>query len=202
VGAEARTIVSRHASLYRRLLVGYPAAFRRDYAEEMTGLFEDLLADARRSGERFAGLRLWIWAITDLITTATHERMEDAMNNHPVVTRILLVAVPVAGLAGLGIVGPALAVSVLALGVALLALRWSSLGSALRVSGRGRWWVAPLVGLALVGASFGVTQLPGRGDYIWGLASLLFLVGAATTIGSVLLWLIAWTRRPTAPSAG
>ena len=118
------------------------------------------------------------------------------MTNHPIITRVLLVAVPVAALAGLFLVGPALAVSALAIGVALLALRWSSLGNALRVSGRGRWWLAPLVGIALIGVSYGVTMLPGRGDLIWGLASLLFLIGAATAVGSVLLSLIGWTRRP------
>jgi hypothetical protein len=164
----------------------------------MLRLFEDLLTDAKRSGEPVAVPRLWIWAISDLLTSSTRQRMEDAMNNHPVITRTLLLAVPVAALAGLAVVGPALAVSALALGVALLALRWRSLGSALSAPRRGRWWFTPLVGLALVGASFGVTHLPGRGDYIWGLASLLFLIGALMALGSILLSLIEIVRRPPA----
>ena len=196
MGAEAGSVVSRHISLYRQLLLLYPAAFRDAYADEMVRLFEDLLADARRPGEPRGVLRLWMSTVIDLVTSATRQRMEDAMNNHPVLTRLLLVAVPTAAFAGLFIVGPAIGLSVLALGIAAVALRWRSLAAALRGPGRREWWITPLVGLALIGAAVGVTQLPGPGDVRWGLASLLFLLGALIAVGSVLRSLFALARRP------
>lgn len=116
------------------------------------------------------------------------------MNNHPVLTRLLIVAVPVAALAGLFTIGPALGVSALALGIAAIALRWRSLGSALRGSGRGEWWLAPLFGLLLMGAAVGVTQLGGPGDLRWGVASLLFVIGGLTIVGSLLRSLYVYLR--------
>ena len=195
--------MSRHISLYRRLLVVYPAAFRHAYADEMVRLFEDLLADARRPGERLGILRLWMSTVIDLLTSATRQRMEDAMNNHPALTRLLLVAIPTATLAGLFVVGPALGLAALALGIVLLALRWRSLATALRSPGRREWWITPLVGLALIGAAVGITALPGPGDLRWGLASLLFVIGALVALGSVLRSLVAIVSRPpTPPFAG
>jgi len=190
VGAEAGGVVSRHISLYRRMLLVYPAAFRDAYADEMVRLFEDLLADAKRPGQRLGVLRLWTLTMVDLLTSARRQRMEGAMNNHPAITRALLVAVPVATVAGLFVIGPALALFALALGIAVLATRWRSLGAALGEPRRGRWWVAPLLGLALVAAGVGITQLPGPGDLRWGLATLLGLIGMVTAVGSVLLSLV------------
>ena len=199
MGTEAGGVVSRHVSVYRRMLLVYPAAFRHAYAEEMVRLFEDLLAEARRPGERPGVLRLWMSSVIDLLTSATHQRMEDAMNNHPALTRLLLVAVPTATLTGLFVVGPALGLAASALGIVLLALRWRTLATALRGPGRSQWWIGPLVGLALIGAAVGITALPGPGDLRWGLASLLFVIGALIALGSVLRSLVAIVSRPPAP---
>ena len=122
------------------------------------------------------------------------------MNNHPVLTRLLIVAVPVGALAGLFAIGPALGLSALALGIAVIALRWRSLGSALRGPGRGEWWLAPLFGLMLMGAAVGVTRLGGPGDLRWGLASLLFVMGTLIAVGSVLRSLVVIVSRPPRPS--
>ena len=191
--------MSRHVSLYRRMLLVYPAAFRDAYADEMVRLFEDLLADAKRPGERLGIPRLLMSTVIDLLTSGTRQRMEDPMNNHPALTRLLLVAVPTATLGVLFLVGPALGLAALALGIALLALRWRSLASALRGRGRREWWTAPLVGLALIGAAVGITALPGPGDLRWGLASLLFVIGALVALGSVLHSLVAIVSRPPVP---
>ena len=123
------------------------------------------------------------------------------MNNHPALTRLLLVAVPTATLAGLFVIGPALGLAALALGIAMLALRWRSLAPALRGPGRREWWIAPLVGLALIAAAAGITALPGPGDLRWGLASLVFVIGTLIAVGSVLRSLVAVVSGPPAPSA-
>jgi hypothetical protein len=172
----------------------YPGAFRQSYGDELLRLFEDLLQDAREPGSRLGVLRLWTYIVVDLLTSVVNQRMEDPMNNHPVLTRLLILAVPVAALGALFAVGPAFGVSALALGMAAIALRWRSLGSALRGPGGGAWWLAPLFGLALMGAAAGVTHLPGRGDYIWALASLLFVIGGLTLVGSLLRSLYVYLR--------
>jgi phosphoribosylaminoimidazole-succinocarboxamide synthase len=87
------------------MLIAYPAAFRDDYADELAGLFEDLLADARRSGRPLSVLRFWLSVFLDLLTSATRERMEDAMNNHPIRSRMtspVLLETPLANLADRG----------------------------------------------------------------------------------------------------
>jgi hypothetical protein len=66
--------VNRHASVYRRLLVVYPAAFREAYADEMTRLFVEQMEDARASQRPFATSFLWATAILDLAMTAPGER--------------------------------------------------------------------------------------------------------------------------------
>ena len=181
--------MSRHLSLYRRILLVYPAAFRDSYRDEMVRLFEDLLADAKRPEERLGVLRLWIFTVVDLLNSATRQRMEDAMNNHPALTRLLLVAVPVATVAGLWTIGPPLALFALALGIALLAGRWRSLGPAL--FGPRRWWVAPILGLALMAMGVGIIALPiGSESVRWALASFIGLIGMVTAIGSALLALV------------
>ena len=194
--------MSRHISVYRRMLLVYPTAFRDAYGEEMVRLFEDLLADARRPRQRLGVLRLWLITLVDLLASATRQRMENTMNNHPALTRAILVAVPVGALASLFFIGVAAGLFALALGMAVLAAHWGSLGAALGEPRRRRWWVAPLLGLALVAAGVGVTQLPaGSEDVRWGLGSLMGFSGVLTALWSVLLSVISIVRRPPAPSA-
>jgi len=123
------------------------------------------------------------------------------MNNHPAITRLLLVAVPTAALAGLFFVGYAVGLFALALGIALVAARWRSLGPALFGPQRRPWWIVPAFGIALIAAAVGITQLPGPGDVVWGLATLVGVIGSVTALGSVLLSLIGIARRPRATSA-
>jgi len=54
------------ASLYRALLVVYPAEFRLEYGSEMAQLFEDRLRSESQ-------LRLWLDSIADIGTTALRE---------------------------------------------------------------------------------------------------------------------------------
>lgn len=50
--------MDNHVALYRRMLLIYPARFRRAYGEAMTQLFADLLADQRQSGQPLGIFRL------------------------------------------------------------------------------------------------------------------------------------------------
>jgi hypothetical protein len=71
--------LSRHARLYRGLLHLYPANFRREYADEMTRLFEDQLRDARLAGGIAAIVRVWAHSTLDVLVTAPvqHIRREE-----------------------------------------------------------------------------------------------------------------------------
>ena len=193
--------MNRHASFYRRLLRVYPATLREEYAEEMSGVFEDLLSDAQESGRRFPALRTWRFVIVDLVASASRERMEDAMNNHPIPTRMLLIGVPVASLAGMAFFGSVIGIPVLAAGLVLLMLGWRAVSASMYGPSPRPWWLTPLLGIALFGVGIVFTQLPGPGDLMWGLATLLGLIGLLTALVSVAVSLFAWSRRPAAPSA-
>jgi hypothetical protein len=67
--------VSHHVATYRRLLRAYPAAFRREFGDEMTQLFSEQLADAQASDAAFAVPRLWLATIIDLGLTAPVQRL-------------------------------------------------------------------------------------------------------------------------------
>ena len=123
------------------------------------------------------------------------------MNNHPMLTRMLLIGVPVAALAGMAFMGSVVGIVVLALGLVLLTLGWRAVSASFHGPSPKRWWFTPLLGIALFGVGIGITQLPGPGDLIWGLASLVGLIGVVTALVSVFLSLFALTRRPAAPSA-
>lgn len=71
--------MSRQVCLFRQLLRIYPASFTAEYADEMTRLFAVQLEDARASGHRLAGLRLWVASLADLALTAPghHIRREE-----------------------------------------------------------------------------------------------------------------------------
>jgi hypothetical protein len=127
--------------------------------------------------------------------------MEDAMNNHPILARMLLIGVPVASLAGMALFGSVIGIPVLAVGLILLVLSWRAVSASLYGPSPRPRWFTPLLGIALFGVSIVFTQLPGPGDLMWGLATLLGLIGMVTVLVSVALSLFAWSRRPAAPSA-
>ncbi len=123
------------------------------------------------------------------------------MHNNAVLTRTLLVTIPiaVAGLyfAGLGPV----ALLLLVPGIIVLIARRRSLPNALVGPGGGRWWVWSLVGLVMVGSSVIAGFISGECDELsWILFSLLFFAGAlivAASIVRVLAWKLG---RPSTPS--
>jgi len=69
--------VSRNGRVYRRLLRLYPVQFRREYADEMTRLFDEQVRDARRAGGTGAVMNLWIRAVADLVATALLTRLRE-----------------------------------------------------------------------------------------------------------------------------
>lgn len=71
--------MNRQVAAFRRLLRVYPAAFRAEYADEMTRLFAEQLDDASTSERRSAIARLWVTTLVDLAVTAPghHIRREE-----------------------------------------------------------------------------------------------------------------------------
>ena len=62
------------ARLYGALLVLYPVAFRRRYAEEMRRDFRELMREGLEEGGAKELVRVWAQAHTDLVLTALKER--------------------------------------------------------------------------------------------------------------------------------
>ena len=63
----------RAASLYRALLLCYPAAFRHEYGSQMVLMFTEQLHEARRSGNLLQSAALWSHAAIDVFTIAPKE---------------------------------------------------------------------------------------------------------------------------------
>lgn len=148
--------MSRHARVYRRLLHLYPAAFRHEYADEMTRLFEDQLRDARSAGGVAAIVRLWAQSTVDVVVTAPghHIRREERVprpvgppgveivepqTSSSALPRVLVGLVPVWLQLGIAIAAPAFSdpvfdnppgIAGLPAGVVLLALAmvWTVIG--------------------------------------------------------------------------
>lgn len=60
-------------NLYRMLLLAYPAAFRKEYGDEMAQLFCEQIDDARRTGDPWHPARVWLRATADILTIAPKE---------------------------------------------------------------------------------------------------------------------------------
>lgn len=193
--------MNRHASFYRRLLRVYPTALREEYADEMSGVFEDLLSQAQESSRRFAAVHTWRFVLADLVVSACHERMEDAMSNHAILARTLLIGVPVASLAGMAFFGSAIGSVVLALGLVLLTLGWRAVSASMYGTSLRRWWSTPLLGIALFGVGIVFTIVPGPSNVRWMLATLVGMTGLVTALVSLALSLLSWIRRPATVSA-
>jgi peptide/nickel transport system permease protein len=75
-GLVARRRSDRHAAVYRRLLVAYPWAFRREFGPEMAQVFRTHLDAERRTRGRLGVAACWARAVIDLARSATRERVE------------------------------------------------------------------------------------------------------------------------------
>jgi hypothetical protein len=69
--------MNRHERAFRRLVRLFPAAFREQYEDQMTGLFADQVRDARASGSPFALTRLWAHTLIDLMATAPRQHLRE-----------------------------------------------------------------------------------------------------------------------------
>jgi predicted permease len=63
----------RATAIYRALLRAYPGPFREEYGRQMSLMFAEQLADARRAGARRSEATLWAQAARDLATIAPRE---------------------------------------------------------------------------------------------------------------------------------
>jgi len=68
--SSTRWLLAISDRLYRLLLKGYPASFRRRYGSEMAQVFRDCVRDADQSGSL---LGLWVRTLGDLLTTVPAE---------------------------------------------------------------------------------------------------------------------------------
>ena len=178
--------MDRHLANYRRMMRIYPAKFRQVYGEEMAQLFADLVGDQRQSGQPLGIFRLWVHTVVDTLSSASRERMEETMHNNVGLTRMLLIAVPVAVFAALALGGFYVALLLFVAGLVVLVARRRSLPDALIGPRHDRWWVWPMVGLVMVGSSFVAGKLSGEFDELsWLLFSLLFFAGALIVGASI-----------------
>lgn len=75
----SKIIVSASESLYRRLLIAYPAPFRRRYGPQMTQVFLDCCRVAYQKSGTPGVLCLWIPSLGDLLTNAMEEHIVTIM---------------------------------------------------------------------------------------------------------------------------
>jgi hypothetical protein len=62
-------------SIYRLTLRAYPARFRQAFADELSQAFRDMYEDAQARGSTAHIARLWLFALSDLVRSATQERI-------------------------------------------------------------------------------------------------------------------------------
>lgn len=187
-------------ALYRALLLLYPTSFRREYDALMIQLLADQLRDAGRVGRRGAVLRVQLAAARDVAASAWDQRVEVLMSRNP--TNRILPAVALLGLAETAFVVSGVAASVLAaplLVVAAALAVWTIYDRK-----RGRYQVLPqprvwmrwlLVGVVLLALALVPGALSLDGDWLWGLASVVFVFGASLTTIGLLLAAAAARRR-------
>ena len=75
-------------SVYRLLLFLYPADFRLEYGPGMVEAFRDRWVTEQTKTPRWVALRVWLFAIRDLFSTAVEERTaqwrtRSSGNHHP-----------------------------------------------------------------------------------------------------------------------
>lgn len=74
------TIVGFATQLYSLLLYLYPRSFRTEYGEPMAQLFRDKNRDALRTGRAIVLIRLWLFALFDLLRTALVEHLTELLH--------------------------------------------------------------------------------------------------------------------------
>jgi hypothetical protein len=196
--------MDRHLANYRRMMRIYPVKFRQVYGEEMAQLFADLVGDQRQSGQPLGIFRLWVHTVVDTLSSASRERMEETMHNNVGLTRMLLIAVPVAVFAALALGGLYVALLLFVAGLVVLVARRRSLPDVLIGPRHDRWWVWPMVGLVMVGSSLIAGALSGEFDELsWLLYSLLFFAGAlivgASIVRALASLVLGRTKGPSRP---
>ncbi len=72
---------------YRRLLVLYPADFRRAFGLQMVQLFRDACQEAQRRAGLSGLIRVWLSTLYDVASSVIVERSM-AMQKHPVIKRL------------------------------------------------------------------------------------------------------------------
>lgn len=71
----SKRIIAISERLYRRLLVVYPATFRRQYGSQMIQVFLDCCRAAYQKSRSWGVLRLWMPTLDDLLTNAIAEHI-------------------------------------------------------------------------------------------------------------------------------
>ncbi|HJT57179.1 MAG TPA: DUF1835 domain-containing protein [Ktedonobacteraceae bacterium] len=71
----SKRIIAISERFYRRLLVVYPATFRRQYGSQMMQVFLDCCRAAYQKRGSWGVLRLWIFMLGDLLTNAIAEQL-------------------------------------------------------------------------------------------------------------------------------
>jgi hypothetical protein len=70
-------IVAASDRLYRLLLFGYPASFRRQYGPHMAQVFRDSVHDAYHCRGMIGLMALWTHTLSDLVATVPQEHLAE-----------------------------------------------------------------------------------------------------------------------------
>jgi len=188
--------MTRHQSMYRRLLVLYPRSFRESYGEPMAQLFGDRLRDV--------GPRAWMRAVPDLIRTVPSERIEAVMADIGPGTRVVALAFVVLGAALVAMRFGGGVVPLVAFATVMILITQRRLFASAPLGTRApllralvqTWWapVAGLLGLMMLLAGVGtIFEAHNWGGRIFG-SGLLMAFSAAMLLGLM--------RRPFSRQAG
>ncbi|HEX6480521.1 MAG TPA: DUF1835 domain-containing protein [Ktedonobacteraceae bacterium] len=84
----SKRILALSERLYRRLLLVYPARFRRQFGSQMTQLFLDCCRAAYEKSGAWGVVRLWLPTLADLITNAIAEHISTFIQRLKTGTRL------------------------------------------------------------------------------------------------------------------
>jgi hypothetical protein len=189
-----------HTAAYRLTLRLYPAAFRKAYGPEMTHLFTDILADQRRTGNWLNIFRLWAHLMTDTVSNATKERLEQPMKNRTGLIRFLLAALLIVSVQAT-LLGGALFLTVVPAAVlVIVTMRVRLFRDAVFEREQRRWWVWPAGGALVIGAAVGAAALPMAEDARWAIWFFGVIGGAVIVAASIGRTLMLMARRPQTPT--
>ena len=73
--ANSPRCVERSVRIYQSLIKAYPPSFRKEYGDEMIGVFRDLATDAWLRRRPIGLLALWFRVIADLVRTAPKQHL-------------------------------------------------------------------------------------------------------------------------------